>query len=389
MRSFRTALMMACTAAAALCLIFSAGAQQPTGRTNQTPYPIVPVIVEYEYAPVYFSQDIDDNPHYSSIIAIVSKSTPPVYKIILAEKETKRRVYYSNSEAKVKALAREGKEAHLATIDYKVIQTVGQRPTHGFGFRDKRGQPILWRFIPASTPSKLGAGLTPLSKVPGLRLEYRDLGTAAGAGTAIQIGDKVSEAAPWPEISSPPYFIAYHGSYTEGRHIGALPLRNESWRVVRAPKELSEGAQWTLVNENGMERKMQIAARRGDDLTINEIGDETGDSTAYVLNVRVSPQGFALRSILLKSVGRVMHITFNPELSLAPEASSPISGEVTFQIDQGDNKKLVQGVVTTERQGNILRLRWQPKSPDWAKSRRLDSAIKLDDGGYSIEVSQP
>ena len=33
-------------------------------------------------------------------------------------------MYYSNSEAKVKALGRDGKEAHLAAIDYKVVQTV-------------------------------------------------------------------------------------------------------------------------------------------------------------------------------------------------------------------------------------------------------------------------
>lgn len=394
MKSMRTAFSAAYTAFAIFCLSFNAGGarlpQQSTAQPSPQPYPIVPIIIEYEYAPVYFSQDIDDDPQYSGIIAIINQTQPPIYKIILTEKQTKRRVYYSNSEAKVKALTREGKEAHLAAIDYKVIQSVGQQPTHGFGFRDKRGQPILWRFVPASRPSKLGAGLTPLSNAPGLRMEYRDLGTTAGAGTAIQIGDKVSEAALWPEVSSPPYFIAYRGSYTEGRHIGALVLRSENWRVRSAPDELKEGAQWTLVNESGLERKMQVSARRGNELTITELASDERDSAVTSLEVLATPQGPALRSILLRSGTRSMLITFNPGLKLSLDASTPDGGEaVTFQVDQGDNKKVAQGSISTERQGNMWRLRWLPKSPDWAKSRVLETAIKSDVSGYSIETTQP
>ena len=369
------------------CLSFGTGARQQTMPTKQLVFPLIPIIVEYEYAPIYFYQDIDNNPQYSSITAIISKTEPPVYKIVLAEKETRRRVYYSNSEAKVKALGHEGKEAHVTAIDYKVVQTVGQQPTYGFGFRDNRGQPIVWRFIPASNPSKLGAGLTPLPEVPGLRLEFRDLGTAAGAGTAVQIGDKVSEAAPWPEISTPPYFIAYHGSYTEGRHIGALHARAENWRVVSAPEDLKEGAEWRLLNESGVERKMRVTARKGDELTISEFGE--GDSVILTLEARAVPQGFALRSIFLTNNSHGMRITFNPELNLSPEKlASTTSNDVAFQIDQGESKKVVQGNVVSERLGNLISLRWVPKTPDWTKSRMLNMKIKLESAGYSIEGFQ-
>gem|GEM_PF-5496141 len=43
-----------------------------------------------------------------------------------------------------------------------------------------------------------------LPDVPGLRLVYRSLGSLAGEGTAVQIGDKVIEAEAWPEVSNPP-----------------------------------------------------------------------------------------------------------------------------------------------------------------------------------------
>lgn len=370
------------------CLSFGTGAQQQTMPTKQLVFPLIPIIVEYEYAPIYFYQDIDNNPQYSSITAIISKTEPPVYKIVLAEKETGRRVYYSNSQAKVKALEHEGKEAHVTAIDYKVVQTVGQQPTYGFGFRDSRGQPILWRFIPASNPSKLGAGLTPLPEVPGLRLDYRDLSTTAGSGTAVQIGNQVSEAAPWPEISTPPYFLAHHGAYTQGRHIGALLARPESWRVIAAPQDLKEGGEWTLKNERGVERKMRITARRGDEMTISEFAIAERDSAILTLEVRALLQGFALRSILLTNNSHGMRITFNPELNLSPEKLASTSNDVAFQIDQGDNNKVVQGSIIRERLGNFITLRWMPKNPDWTKSRVLNTKIKLDSASYSIEGFQ-
>jgi hypothetical protein len=289
----------------------------------------------------------------------------------------------------VDALKREGREAYLTTIDYKVIQNVGQQPSYGFGFRDKHGQAVLWRFIPASSPSELGAGLTPLPNVPGLRLEYRDIGTLAGAGTAVQIGDRVSEAAPWPEVSHPPYFVAYRGSFTEGRHIGVLLPGTEKWRVTSWPKELREGAQWTLVNERGLERILQIRSHDKDELVISQVGAESYNSGVASLTVRVTNRGFALRSLLTTSGTQAMRVTFNPELNLETNVPSQPPAEVAFQIDQGEHKKVALGSVLVEKQENVIRLRWQPKTPDWAKSQALLGTITTDTGGYMIEVSTP
>ena len=82
----------------------------------------------------------------------------------------------------------------------------------------------------------------------------------------------VSDAAPWPEISTPPYFVAYHGSYTEGRHIGAVACTGRELACRSAPEDLKQGVEWTLSNESGIERKMRIIARKGDEPTISEFG---------------------------------------------------------------------------------------------------------------------
>jgi hypothetical protein len=43
-------------------------------------------------------------------------------------------------------------------------------------------------------------------------LMYRERSAVAGEGTALKIGNTVSVADVWTEISQPPYFVAYHGA---------------------------------------------------------------------------------------------------------------------------------------------------------------------------------
>jgi hypothetical protein len=300
--SIRNLLFVACATFALWLFHFSAGARPATETSKPPLIPILPLLVEYEYAPLHLMQWIDDNPQYTMIEAIVHQTATPLYQVILTEKETRRRVYYCNLEARVNELARDGREAHLAAIDFKMARNAEGPQSYGLALRDKRGQAVRWRFLPASTPSERGAGLTPLAAAPGLRLQYRDLGTAAGAGSAVQIGDKVSEAAPWPEISSPPYFIAYCGSISLGRHIGELPIRKESWRMISAPAELHEGAEWRMVNDRGRERILKITTRRGDSLTINEAGapghqSSTLDLRYFFIFLATIPQFPPLTSI--------------------------------------------------------------------------------------------
>jgi hypothetical protein len=377
-------------AALAACALFglllSAAAQQsPAPRKQPPPIPIVPLIAEYEYAPVYFMQWINDSPQYSRIAASVGNEQPPVYLVILTEKDATTASYYTNSAARAKALKAEGKDAYHTPIDYKEEKGVEQEVRFGFGFRDKLGQPVLWRFIPAnSRPSERGAGLQPLGAMPGLQLRFSTRGTAAGAGTAVQIGSKVHEAEPWPQISAPPYFVAYRGSYAHGMDLSALLLGKEQWRVVKAPAELSEGAEWTLISDLGRERHLQITQRRGDEITISEKPAPGVDAATVNLNALVTPQGLALRSVALNNRANAMRITFSPDLNLTANAPA----ESAYQLDLGTHEKVSQGSVSVERKENVINVRWQPKSPDWAKSRSFSSTINLTADGYSIEVTQ-
>lgn len=366
-----------------LCVV--SDAQQKTEKKTQIPFPVIPVIAEYEYQPYFFSQWIAGHPQYSKIEAIVDNLDKAVImQIVLIEKEGGKRIFYCTSEQQIKTLQAEGKEVYLSKIDFKTAQEADQQPTYGFGFRDKSGQAILWRIIPATRPSERGGGLTPLGSLSGLRLEHRDLGTAIGEGTAIQIGDKVIEAEPWKEISAPPYFVAYRGTIAIGRHYGSLLLGAKKWLIASRPTELKEGAEWTLSDESGRKRIFKITARNNGELIINEQGTNS-TLMSYVVHTTDS-EGFVLRSLRLHNNSQMMQIKFEPELSLNPSVSGKF--ETNFAVSQGKYDKIVSGTISAERTGGNLRLRLTPKSPDWTKSRVLETLIKLEPDGYSIETTQ-
>ncbi|MDX2040897.1 MAG: hypothetical protein SF097_06595 [Acidobacteriota bacterium] len=360
-------------------LLFNAQAQQKNASSS-VPLPIVPMLIEYEYAPLYMMQFLNGHARYTQIEAVMNTNAPPVYQIVLTEKNGKR-VWHSNVEAKTRSLAQLGRESHLTAIDYKTATDDSGRQIHGVAFRDKHGQSVRWRFIPASDPSERGSGLTPRGNAPGLRLDYRDLGTLAGEGTVAQFDEQIIEAEPWSERSSPPYFVGYRGSITLGHHSSALAFGREEWRVVSAPKTLREGAEWKLVNRHGQherERKLHVTSLRGDDLTINESG---GADSSLSLNARFRPEGWALRSLQLISGGQTMRLVFTPELNLAA------SGEAAFQIDQSNQQKLAHGIVIVQKQSDGARLRWQPKAPDWAKSKGFETVVKINAAEYVVETS--
>jgi hypothetical protein len=347
-----------------------------TAQDSRLPLPVAPLIVHYEYVPHYFVQWLNDHPQYTRIEAAVDDSEPPVFNLTLTEKNSGRRVNYCNSEARQKAMAQAGQEARLTKIDYRATNNFGQAPAHEFSFTDERGQAVRWRFTLAAPVSERGAGLTPQEGGAGLMLIYRELGTAAGEGTAAQIGAKVCEAEPWTEISAPPYFVAYRGAYSDGIGIGALLPGQESWRVTEPPKDLKEGAQWTLVDDRGRTRRLRIAAIRGDELTIQE------PEGSLTLQARKTANGFALRSITGASRSKTMRISFTPEIDLAAGSGAPVN----FQIDQNGHNKIAHGSVSVEKRGNAASLRWIFKAPDWAKSRVLTSTVTVSDNGYKVET---
>lgn len=365
-------------------------AQQPLAATDKTleavirlPFPIVPMLIEYEHAPEYFAQWISTSPQYSMIEAVNIQKAPPSYQLVLTDKASGERVYYSSSEAKVKSLTGSGKKAVLTPVDFKVIENVAEQPTYAFAFKDEKGQAIRWRFMPHSAPSDRGSGSTP-GRRQGLSVVFRNLSSVADENTAVEIGEKVFPADPWPQISTPPYFVAYRGVYGLGVQTGTIGVGTENWRVTSAPAELNQGAQWVLTDGRNNVRTLQITARSGDELTISEAKVQAPFSTPLTLTALITPLGLALRSIRIENDGHSMSITFKPELNIAAAPSGQSNPEVAFQIGVDKTEKVIEGTISLERSGNATNFRWTPRSPDWAKGRTLNTSLEVDATGYKL-----
>jgi hypothetical protein len=359
----------------------SAGAQEVAGKKDAVPFPIVPIVIEYEYAPLYFLQWLTKDPRYSMIEASVNPANPPVYQIVLTEKDTGQRIYYSNAEAHVKALLRAGKKARQTPIDYRKVENVGEEPSYLFGFREEHGLPVLWRFNLASAASTRGPAMLPARQELGFF--HRGTGTAAGEDTVVKIGEVENPAEPWPQISVKPYFIAFRGSFANNMETVILHAVAQDWRMLSGPSQLTEGAEWKMIDDNKNLRQFRLTARKGDKVTISEFSTAQPASPSLVLTARATAQGLVLQSVASTVNHQMVRIYFKPELDMVSDTAG--SSEVTFAIDLTKDEKVMEGSIAVGKHGNIVQMRWQPRSPDWAKSRVLSSAIVIDSNGYKIE----
>ena len=366
-----------------LCVLPSISAAAQT-KPPEMILPVVPFIVEYEYAPVYLWQDIAGHPEYDGIMAAFDPQDASSVEIILSETRTGNRVHYCRSEAGLNLRKMQGKEAYPAKIDFKLSETDNGLPIYGFGLADKSGLPVLWRVLPTSKPSIRGAGLTPLGEEPFLRIEYRDLGTTVGEGTAVKLGERVFEAKPWPEISAPPYFYAFHGSFSIGRHIGVIRPGSENRRVSARPENYKKGESWVLTNGKGLKQVFQIVSAHRGELVVDETQPHSPNSARFRLVIHKTANGYNLRAVESKHGAQEMRIKFEPELPVQTSDTADFEGE--FFVSQGENKNILTGTVTRRAAAdNSVGFKFQPRSPGWAKPKAFESVIKFEADGYRIQ----
>ncbi len=351
-------------------------------KKEQLIFPIVPLIAEYEYTPFYFSQRFKEDEKYKMIEAMFDPKDPNSLEVVMMEKDGKR-TYYSGSEKNVNQRKVSGLEAYLTKISFKMPKDETEQQIYGIGFADKYKQPIIWRVSPTSKPSKYGEGLRDIPWKNNLYLEYVDLGSTIGAATAIKIGENVIEAEPWSEISSPPYFYAYKGSFSVGRHLGIFFEGNEDWKLLYAPKEIKDGDVWKFSNGKGRYRVLQIASQKGDSFTLNELPAANFNFPLKSMEITNSTQGLAMNSMHLNHNSHKMQIEFKPALPL--EADKLVGFKADFTITRGEDKKIVKGDIIGELQdGKSVKLMWIPKSPKHVKSKSMEAVIDVHDKGYSI-----
>ncbi|HWX40170.1 MAG TPA: hypothetical protein VN345_03390 [Blastocatellia bacterium] len=343
--------------------------------------PIVPALMDYDYADKYLLQFIDSIPGYQLIEASISESRPPVYVVTLTGTgDQPERISYTNSPAKARAIAAIGKKAYFVPMNYKIEQSLGEQPSFNISFKGPRGEAIRWHFVLASEPTERGGGLT--QSIPPLGFLHRRIATAAGEGTSVQIGDRKCDAKPWNEVSVVPYFVAYRGVYTVNSIVGGLVPGGQSWSAKSAPPDRQVGSAWVLAEGRENSRQFRIVAKQGDTLTIREVFNSRL-AVPTTLSVKETPQGLAFNSIAYAAGKKSMRLTISPAFNVGgcPEGTSSFK----FRIDLADQPKPAEeGFLEVQRKGNVLNLAWRATSPSWAKAKALKSRITLTASGYQI-----
>jgi hypothetical protein len=359
------------------------GSPQESAKGGVIPIPIAPFIMEYQHGNLYFTQTIDDNPDYTRIDALLQDGPLPVHQASLTEKEGSRVVYYTNSEARARFLEASGKTAHVTPVDYKVEKSLGEQSKYTITFKDKKGRLIRWLFIPSADPDESKNGTAQMPQP--LKMIYWVKAVMAGEGTAVQIDNTTSRARELPDLSNPPWYTAYSGNIFIDAIIGGPVSGSQNWQVKTAPTVIAEGAKWILTDGQNNTRQLKVVAKRGNEITIQEVEVNPSVSAPMTLVMKETPEGLSLSSSSFSDGTRSLRLTFTPALNIAGVSRSGKKSSVSFQMDIGSEGKVIEGVLEAERKGDSVELTGRPNSPEGAKKIVLKSNVTLSEAGYKID----
>jgi hypothetical protein len=340
------------------------------------PPPIAPEQIVYRHWPEQFIQWIGPELPYTMIELYVDPGagTTPVYDAVLTERTTGKRIHYANQQQMVDIDKRSGAEAYLATMQLDRPANAGKDATYLLRFVDHAGEPVSWQFIQGSDISERGGGSSPAGIDPPV-LMYRERSAVAGEGAAVKIGNKVSVADVWTEISQPPYFVAYHGAVSENVDIAVFAGAGQQWTTVSAPKSLAVGAEWKLKARDGLGCTLRVQALAGDRATIVDSDDHLPGRTVTIEAVWGSG-AWSIEKLHYAAAGADASQDANQGLTISFVPGANATGAPSkFEVTAGKKTRIASGVVHGD-QGQP-RVGWEFKDPQWLRGKTawVDSAV--------------
>jgi hypothetical protein len=323
------------------------------------PPPMAPEQIIYRHWPEQFVQWIGPELPYTMIELYVDPTGggTPLYEAVLTERATGKRVHYSNQQQMVDISKHSGADAYLTNMQFDRSTNAGS-PTYLLRFVDHAGQPVSWQWIQGSDMSERGGGSSPAGLDPPV-LVYRARSAVAGEGTALKIGNTVSTADVWTEISQPPYFIAFHGAFSENVDIAVFAGPGQKWTTISGPKTLTIGAEWKLKAQDGLDCSLRVEAMNGDHATILDTDDHlTGRTTT--IDATWMNGAWSVEKLHYSAAGadanQGLTISFSPGANASGAPSK-------FEVIAGRKTRIADGTVHGDpTQG---RVGWEFKDPEW------------------------
>ncbi len=351
----------AVTAFLLLCTAVSMFAQS---AESLLPAPIAPEQIVYRHWPEQFVQWIGPELPYTMIELYVDPGggATPIYDAVLTERATGKRIHYANQQQMVDIDKHSGAEAYLTTMQLDRPDNAGKGATYLLRFVDRAGEPVSWQFVQGSDMSERGGGSSPAGLAPPM-LMYRERSAVAGEGAAVKIGDKVSVADVWTEISQPPYFVAYHGARSENVDIAVFAGAGTQWTTISAPKTLAVGAEWKLKAQDGLGRTLRIQALAGDHATILDSDDHLPGRTVTIEAVW-NNGAWSIEKLHYAAAGEDANQGLT--ISFAPGANAT-GAPSKFEVMAGKKTRIASGIVHGDQAQP--RVGWEFKDPQWLRGK--------------------
>jgi hypothetical protein len=323
----------------------------------QLPAPIAPEQIVYRHWPEQFIQWIGPELPYTMIELYVDPGAgaTPLYDAVLTNRSSGKRVHYTNQQQMADIAKRSGAEAYLTTMQLDRPANAGKDATYLLRFVDHAGQPVSWQFVQGSDISERGGGSSPAGIEPPV-LVYRERSAVAGEGSALKIGNTVSVADVWTEISQPPYFVAYHGALSENVDIAVFAAAPQQWTTIDAPKTLAVGAEWKLKAQDGLGSTLRVQAVNGDHATILESDDHFPGRTVTI-DATLTSGAWSIDKMHYAAASEDGNQGLT--ISFAPGSK--------FEIMAGRKTRIASGTVHADTEQK--RVGWEFKDPQWLKGK--------------------
>jgi hypothetical protein len=194
-------------------------------------------------------------------------------------------------------------------------------------------------------------------------LMYRGRSAVAGEGSAIKIGNTVSTADVWTEISQPPYFVAYHGASSENVDFAVFAGAGQQWTTISGPKTLAAGAEWKLKSQDGLGCSLRVQAMNGDHATILETDDHLPGRTTTI-DATWTNGAWSIEKMHYAAVGadanQGLTISFAPGVTAGGAPSK-------FEVIVGRKTRIASGTVHGDPAQP--RVGWEFKDPEWLRGK--------------------
>jgi hypothetical protein len=328
------------------------------------PPPMAPEQITYRHWPEQFVQWIGPELPYTMIELYVDPGSgaTPLYEAVLTERATGKRVHYSNQQQMVDIDKRSSADAYLTNMQLDRPANAGTGATYLLRFVDHTGQPVSWQWIQGSDMSERGGGSSPAGVEPPV-LMYRGRSAVAGEGSALKIGNTVSTADVWTEISQPPYFVAYHGASSENVDFAVFAGAGQQWTTITGPKTLAAGAEWKLKSQDGLGCSLRVQAMNGDHATILDTDDHLPGRTVTI-EATWTNGAWSIEKMRYSAVGA--DASQGLTISFVPGATAN-GAQSKFEVIVGHKTRIASGTVHGDP--SQPRVGWEFKDPDWLRGK--------------------